>query len=146
MHFQFEVSSPLAASSANSGALPAGSSTDLLQQMLDVQREQVQLLRQLAAAHDSGSRWKSFLSRWRDDYGELPVACKQVLPHLERAYIALIAELTESLRQQDERPLDNDFALSEFLDRYGMRLSQLAGLLSLVGPLADLAPAPEESK
>ena len=146
MHFQFEVSSPLAASSANSGGLPAGSSTDLLQQMLDVQREQVQLLRQLAAAHDSGSRWKSFLSRWRDDYGELPAACKQVLPHLERAYIALIAELTESLRQQDERPLDNDFALSEFLDRYGMRLSQLAGLLSLVGPLADLAPAPEESK
>src|SRR5258708_1207391 len=125
MHFQFEVSSPLAASSANSGGLPAGSWTDLLQQMLDVQREQVQLLRQLAAAHDSGSRWKSFLSRWRDDYGELPAACKQVLPHLERAYIALIAELTESLRQQDDRPLDNDFALSEFLDRYGMRLSQL---------------------
>jgi hypothetical protein len=146
MHFQFEVSSPIAASGATAGATPAGSSTDLLQLMLDVQREQVQLLRQLAAAHDSAGRWKSFVSRWRDDYGELPAACKQVFPHLERAYIALIADLTESLRQQDERPLDNEFALSEFLDRYGMRLSQLAGLLSLVGPLADLAPAPEESK
>ena len=99
-----------------------------------------------AAAQDAGGRWKAFLARWRDDYAELPAACKQVLPLLERAYITLIAELTESLRQQDDRPLENDFTLSEFLDRYGPRLGQLGAILHLVGPLADLANTPEESK
>ena len=33
--------------------------------------------------------------------------------------------------------IDNDFALQEFLDRYGMRLAQLGTILNLVAPLAE---------
>jgi hypothetical protein len=78
------------------------------------------------------------LSRWQGDFPGLPEACKHVLPVLERAYIDLIAELTNHLRDQTDA-LDNEFALAEFLDRYGGRLNQLGTLLNVVGPIAEVA-------
>jgi len=147
MHFQFEVSAlvPPPADAARAEA-PAGDLADLLREMLEVQREQLQWLRHSANAHDAGNRWRAVLSRWQNDFSDLPAACKSVLPQLERAYIAQIAELTEHLRQDGDDPIGNEFALSEFLDRFGIRLSQLGGILSLVGPLADIAEASGETK
>jgi hypothetical protein len=50
----------------------------------------------------------------------------------------LIAELADHLRQNgDGGALDNEFMLGEFLDRFGMRLSQLGAILSLVAFLAE---------
>ncbi|MFL5340137.1 MAG: hypothetical protein ACJ8F7_08290 [Gemmataceae bacterium] len=144
MHFQFEVAGQGAAQSVTPDALPVTNDTaDLLRQMLDIQREQLQLQRHLAAVQDAGGRWRAFMSRWKDDYAGVPAACKQILPHLERAYIGLISDLTEALRQAEDSPLDNDFTQGEFLDRFGLRLNQLAGILNMVSPLADLAPAEE---
>jgi hypothetical protein len=143
MHFQFEVTTPGVAQTVTpSAAPPSNEQTDLLRQLLDVQREQLQLQK---AAHDASGRWKAFLARWQADFPDLPNACKTVLPQLERAYITLIAELTDALKQPDGDGIDNDFALSEFLDKFGIRLGQLGGLLNLVGPLAELA-AVEEKK
>ena len=142
MHFQFEVTTPGVAQSVTpASAPPANELTELLRQLLDVQREQLQLQK---AAHDASGRWKAFLARWQADFPDLPGACKTVLPQLERAYITLIAELTDALRQPDGDAIDNDFALSEFLDKFGIRLGQLGGLLNLVGPLAELAVAEEK--
>lgn len=141
MLFQFDVAAAPAAA-ATAEAMPAsGETTDLLRQLLDIQREQLHLLRTSAAAHDSSHRWRSFLSRWQDDFAALPSACKRVLPQLERAYITLIADLAAHLKDE---ALDNDFTLSEFLDRYGIRLSQLGSILHLVGPLAEIDSASEE--
>jgi hypothetical protein len=139
MHFQFEVGptphSPVAAPTA-----PANSETaDLLRQLLDVQREQLQLLRQRAAANDLASRWRAFLARWEGDFPGVAVGCKETLPQLERAYLSLITELTDFLHERGPDALDNEFALADMLDRYGMRLGQLGTILSLVGPLADAA-------
>lgn len=140
MHFQFEVASAVASQTVTPEALPPATDTaDLLRQILEVQREQLHLTRQRLAAQDAGGKWRAVLARWRDDFADLPGACRTVLPQLERAYIALIAELAESLRARDDDPLDNEFSLSEFLDRYGARLHQLGALLHVVGPLAELA-------
>jgi hypothetical protein len=105
--------------------------------MLEVQREQLNLLRVSVAAHDAGSRWRAFLARWRTDFPELPESCRVALPILERTYGAMINELSDQLRQQGSDALDTDFALQEFLDRYGMRLAQLGTILNLVAPLAE---------
>jgi hypothetical protein len=71
--------------------------------------------------------------------------CKEVLPALERAYGALIGRLVEELREQGDDSFETDFALQDFLDRYGMRLGQLGHILNLVGPLADAAQGEESS-
>ena len=61
---------------------------------------------------------------------------------MERTYGALVAELADHLHNNDVA--DNEFTLGDFLDRYGMRLSQLGTLLSLVSFLAEASATPGE--
>jgi hypothetical protein len=122
-------------------APPAGSDVgDLLRQVLEVQKEQLTVLKAQAAAQDGQARWRAFLTRWQGDFPDIGSACRQVLPVIERAYLGMIQELTDRLRGEDGG-LDNEFLLGEFLDRYGMRLGQLGTILSQISPLADAAPA-----
>jgi len=138
MQFQFTVTPHTPTVMPTSTESPS-EMLDLLRQILEVHREQLTLQRNAAAAHDMGSRWRAFLARWQQDFPELPDACKHALPILERSYAALIAELADHLRQNGAGALDNEFALGEFLDRYGMRLSQLGTIFSLVAFLAEAA-------
>lgn len=146
MSSQFDITYAMPATPAApaDAAAQAALTTDLLRQILEVQREQLGQLQASAAAHDTASRWRSLLARWREDFPELPEACKTALPILERAYGSIIAQLVEELRENDDA-LDSEFALQDFLDRYGMRLGQLGNILNLVGPLADAANSQNES-
>jgi hypothetical protein len=140
MNFQIDVSSAVPSAPAERVTpLAAGETVELLRQILEVQREQLAYQRTAAAAHDMTSRWKAFLSRWQQEFPSLADSCRKALPHLERCYGQLIRDLTERLTD-DEEPLDNDFAVQDFLDRYGMRLAQLGTILNLVGPLAEAGP------
>jgi hypothetical protein len=132
MNFQFEVAQP-AGPGAQSG--PPAEATDLLRQLLAVQQEHLAFAK---AVQDAGGRWRTILNRWQGDFPGLPEACKQVLPMLERAYIDLVAELTAHVKDQTDS-LANEYTLAEFLDRYGVRLNQLATLLNVVGPIAEVA-------
>lgn len=143
MQFKFDVSSTRYPTPTNEPAADA-QPAELLRIMLEVQREQLGYLRNLAAAQDAGSRWRAFLARWREDFPELGRACRQVMPILERTYGKLIADLADHLMLSSSEDLDNEFSLQEFLDRYGIRLAQLGTILNLVAPLAD-AGSPSES-
>jgi hypothetical protein len=117
---------------------------DLLRQLLEVQREQLAYQRAAAAAHDNAGRWRAYLARWKDEFPELADGCRKAMPALERSFGKLIHELTHCLNDEDEA-IDNDFALQEFLDRYGMRLAQLGNILNLVAPLAEAGSQNEAS-
>lgn len=110
---------------------------ELLRQLLEVQREQLTLQKAAAQAHDMGSRWRSYLNRWQQEFPELPEACKYALPILERSYGQMIADLATHFREHGADALESDFALGDFLDRYGMRLNQLGTILSLVAYIAE---------
>lgn len=116
---------------------------ELLRQMLELQREQVALLRTQVAAQDNLSRWRAFLSRWSNEFPDIGGACKQVLPAVERAFLVMLQELTDRLTGEDPQDITDEFVLNEFLDRYGIRLGQLATIISQLSPLADAAPAPQ---
>ena len=140
MNYQIDVSSALPTPTDHPGVSPSGLSpevVDLLRQILDVQREQLTYQRAAAAAHDASARWRGFLQRWQDEFPDLSDGCRKALPHLERCYGQLVRDLTEKLTSDEDNGLDNDFALQEFLDRYGMRLAQLGTILNLVAPLAE---------
>jgi hypothetical protein len=140
---QFDVASAASAIPApppqGPEAIPA-----LLNQILDVQREHLAQAKAVAAAQDHSARWKALVARWQEEYPELPAVCKQILPILEKAYGGLLAALAEELRQTGSDALDNDFALQDFLDRFGMRLGQLGNILNVVTPLAEMANQPKE--
>jgi hypothetical protein len=113
---------------------------ELLRQILEVQKQHLAHAQAWAAANDPGARWRALVARWREDFPALPETCREVLPTLERAYGAILMSLVEELRQQGHDALDNEFALQDFLDRYGMRLGQLGNILNLVAPLSEAAP------
>ena len=119
---------------------PPGDVSDLLRQVLEVQRDQLAVLRQQAAQHDGAARWRAFLSRWKDEFPGIGPACKTVLPVVERAYLTLVQDLTDRLMDNDAESIENEFVLNEFLDRYGTRLGQLGTVLSQISPLADASP------
>jgi hypothetical protein len=127
---------------------PAGSTrelADLLRQIVGQQQEQIGLLKAQIANQDNGAKWRSFLSRWENEFPQIGVACKQALPILERAYLELIRELTERVNAAEAADLDDEFVLGEFLDRFGIRLSQLGNILGQIAPLADAAPTQTEN-
>ena len=113
---------------------------DLLRQLLDVQREQVALLRAQQAANDNLSRWRAFLHRWAKDFPDVGGGCKQILPALERTYITVLQEVTERVREIGD-DLEDEFVLTEFLDRYATRVTQLGNILGSVSPIADATPS-----
>jgi hypothetical protein len=127
---------------------------DALHQMMDLQREHFALLIDVqrehlnhvrTAAQDSLARWKNLLARWQKEHPEFADRCKVAYPILEKAYVAMLVNLVEELSHDGDEALDSDFSVQEFLDRYGMRVSQLSHLLSVVGPLAEAA-AQNEAK
>ena len=109
------------------------------------QQEQIGLLKAQIANQDNGAKWRSFLSRWENEFPQIGVACKQALPILERTYLGLIRELTERVNAAEAADLDDEFVLGEFLDRFGIRLSQLGNILGQIAPLADAAPTQTEN-
>jgi hypothetical protein len=109
---------------------------DLLRQLIAVQQEQVALLKAQAASQDGTARWRAFLARWESEFPGIGPACKRALPVLERAYLTLVRELTEKLGD-DPDTLTDEFVLAEFLDRFGLRLGQMANLIGQLAPLAE---------
>jgi hypothetical protein len=95
---------------------------------------------------DSLSRWRNLLTRWQKEHPEFAEHCKKAYPAMERTYVQLLVNMVEELARQDNEALDNDFAVQDFLDRYGMRIGQLSHLLSIIGPLSEAAHQNEASK
>jgi hypothetical protein len=118
---------------------PANDSADLLRQLVDLQRQQVELLKAQQASPEE--RTRAFCRRHAGEFADLPAACKRAVPALERAYLALLAELTDKLADDGAEALGNEFAVAEFLDRFGPRLMQLGGVLGQVSQVASVAPA-----
>lgn len=145
--FNFQIETPVVRPATPQATSPGTSPevVEILRQLLEVQREQLNYLRASASAHDMGARWRAFLNRWQGEFPDLSETCRKALPILEQCYGKLIAELTEHLSGNGTDALDNEFALQDFLDRYGMRLGQLGTILNLVAPLAEAGAKGESS-
>ena len=146
MQFQFDIVSQTPAPPAPPSSGDAH--VDLLRQILEVQRDQLAQMLQVQREHlalarslaqDNNARWRTLLSRWQKDLPELNGQCKQAYPILERAYVHMISSMVEEVSQQDDDALDNEFAVQDFLDRYGMRMGQLGHMVHVIGSLADAA-------
>jgi hypothetical protein len=155
MQFQFDTASAGRTPPVVPQQTPVEATNDLLRQLLELQRDstvqQREMLAQLvaveqehlnharAAAQDALSRWRNLLSRWQNQHPEFANQCRQAYPLLEKAYVGMLVGMVEELARDGDDALENDFAVQEFLDRYGMRVGQLSHLLSVLGPLAEAA-------
>jgi hypothetical protein len=141
MHFQFIVAPPTPGLTP-----PAPPVTDLpselLKQILEVQREQLGLMQAAKPPETDGNvtRWRNFFDRWHEEFPQLPVLMQRVLPIVERAFLRLMDEMGRTLTDEESGAIDNDFALAEFLDRFAMRTSQIGTILNMLGQMAEACP------
>jgi hypothetical protein len=139
MHFQYVVAPPTATLPVPPPSPAVDVQAGLLRELVDVQKEQLAYLRAAHEAQHTSARWQAFLTRWAEEFPTVGEGCVRAFPVIERAFLRLLEEMSGKLADEDADDIEDEFALGEFLDRYGMRLSQLGNILNVLGPLADAA-------
>ncbi len=148
MQFQFDIASSTGKPPTQPPPPVAETVPELLRQILEQQRGQLQQILEVqiehlnharAAAQDNLARWRQLLGRWQTDHPDFAGNCKTAYPVLEKAYVHLLEKMAQELVEADEDAFDSEFAIQEFIDRYGMKVGQLSHMLSIVGPLSEAA-------
>jgi len=112
-------------------------SLELQKQILDTQRQQLELTRETTQmTREQRARQAAELERWQNSHGSLLGSCKETLGELEQVHASLLKDLTEYVSEYQENLVDGDFALTDFVDRFGPRLAHLNTMLAVLRPLA----------
>jgi len=119
-------------------------SLELQRQHLELQRQHLELAREATqVARDQRSRQIADLERWQSGHDAVLEPCRESLGRLEQVHAALMGELAEYVDEHHENLIEGDFALSDFVDRFGPRLAHLNTMLAVLRPLATSLKKPE---
>ncbi|MFO0909782.1 MAG: hypothetical protein U0794_15785 [Isosphaeraceae bacterium] len=106
-------------------------------QSLELQRQQLDLAREAAQiAREQRARQVAELERWQAGHDRVLDLSKESLANLEQVHAALIGELSNYVDENHENLLEGEFALTDFVDRFGPRLAHLNTILAVLRPLA----------
>lgn len=106
-------------------------------QILDLQRQQLDLAREAAqVSREQRARQVADLERWQNGHETILDRCKQALGQLEQVHAALLGDMAMYVEENHDNLVDGDFALSDFVDRFGPRLAHLNTMLAVLRPLA----------
>jgi chromosome segregation ATPase len=112
-------------------------SLELQRQSLELQRQQLELTREAAQINrEQRARQISELERWQNGHERVLEDCKESLTGLEQVHAALMGELTNYVAENHENLLEGEYALTDFVDRFGPRLAHLNTMLAVLRPLA----------
>ena len=116
--------------------------TSLLRQLVVGQQRQTEMLEELIDQIGSGQRQRVMeLGQWRDANPVLARRCRSAAEALSQVQTEFLETLTIEVKENYENMLDGDFALNEFVDRFGPRLAHLNGVLQVLSQLSSTNPA-----
>ena len=119
---------------------------ELQRQGIELQRQQLELSREAAQINrDQRARQIAELERWQNSHEAVLDNSKESLLNLEQVHAALIGELARYVDENQDNLLDGEFALTDFVDRFGPRLAHLNTILAVLRPLAAAQRKPEGS-
>jgi hypothetical protein len=117
---------------------------DVLRQNLEVNRQELELTREIVQVNrEQRARQMAELERWQHGHQRVLDASRDALGRLEQVHAALIGEMADYVEENHENLVDGDFALSDFVDRFGPRLAHLNTMLAVLRPLAVMRTKPE---
>lgn len=124
-------------------AIPAGGiggdaeTTALLREMLTVQKKSCEILGEVLKHVSLQQRQRAAeLKAWRENNPAVARACRQAAESLSRVHTDFLTSLAEEAAENAEDFTDSDYALGEFIDRYGPRLAHFNGVMQLLTQLA----------
>ena len=110
---------------------------DVQRQILQNQAQQLELTKEAThVAREQRARQIAELERWQAGHDQVLDQCRDSLTQLEQVHSALMGELVNHVAEHHENLVEGDFALSDFVDRFGPRLAHLNTMLAVLRPLA----------
>jgi len=117
---------------------------EVQRQILENQRQQLELAREAAQiGREQRARQISELERWQASHAQVLDHCRDSLGKLETVHAAMMGELVDYVAENHENLVEGDFALTEFVDRFGPRLAHLNTMLAVLRPLVMTLRKPE---
>ncbi len=121
-------------------------SLDVQRQILETSKAQLDLAKEAAQiARDQRSRQIGELERWQNSHDRVIDDCKMALGQLESVHAALMGDMSHYIEENHDNLVEGDFALSDFVDRFGPRLAHLNTMLAVLRPLAAAQRKPDQS-
>lgn len=143
---QFDISANSIASSAAGSASPGdlGETNRLLRDMVALQGKSCELLGELLNQVSLQQRQRmAELKAWKEANPELAASCRQAAESLAKVHTEFLAGIARDAAENAEDFTDSEYALGEFIDRYGPRLAHFNGVLQLFSQLGAPLPAGE---
>jgi hypothetical protein len=113
---------------------------EIQKQILQNQQHQLELAREATqVAREQRARQIAELERWQKGHDQVIEQCGESLGQLEQVHSALMAELVNHVAEHHENLVEGDFALTDFVDKFGPRLAHLNTMLAVLRPLAAAA-------
>jgi len=126
---------------------PSGDLADtnrLLHEMVGLQRKSCDLLVELLAQVSLQQRQRAAeLKAWKEANPELAKSCRQAAESLSKVHTEFLSSIAQEAADNAEDFTDSEYALGEFIDRYGPRLAHFNGVLQLFAQLGAPLPQPE---
>jgi hypothetical protein len=114
----------------------------IMREMLIVQQRQTQLLEDLVQQVNAGQRQRvGELNAWKQANPGLAKQCRTAAEALSKVQTEYLKSISDEVVFSEENLMDGEFALNEFVDRYGPRLAHLNGVLQVLSQLAAPQPA-----
>lgn len=114
----------------------------LLRNVLAAQDRTNELLEEMLSSMGAMQRHRNKeLADWKDANPSLAESCKYACEALTRVQSIYLDTITREINDNEENMADGEYALNEFLDRFGARLAQLNGIVQVLATLGN-APNP----
>jgi len=114
----------------------------LQQRQIELLTRQCELLADLVAQVSLQQRQRAAeLKAWKEANPELARSCRQAAESLAKVHTEFLAGIATEAFENAENYTDSEYALGEFIDRYGPRLAHFNGVLQLFAQLG--APLPQ---
>jgi hypothetical protein len=114
----------------------------LLRDLVASQQRTTELLGEVAGLLSQQQRQRAAeLKAWKDANPDLSRSCRLAAESLARVHTEFLGSIAREARENGEDFADSEYALGEFIDRYGPRLAHFNGVLQLFSQLGGPAPA-----
>jgi hypothetical protein len=136
---------PAPASAA--AALGTGDSAALLREMVLLQHKSNELLAELVNQVSLQQRQRvAELKAWKEANPQLAKSCRRAAESLTKVHTEFLSTIAREAAESGEDFADSEYALGEFIDRYGPRLAHFNGVLQLFAQLGAPLPQAEAPK
>lgn len=120
-----------------------GESILLQQRQIEILSRQCELLTELVSQVSLQQRQRAAeLKAWKDANPELARSCRRAAESLAKVHTEFLAGVATEAFDNAENLSDSEYALGEFIDRYGPRLAHFNGVLQLFAQLGSPPATP----